>query len=131
MAKNVLLVDDDHVFNFLTRNIINGFGFGDKINVAMNGEEALKIIDELRGTSQLPDLILLDINMPIMNGFEFLEEFNKLSFKKKERMLIAIVTSSTEQEDIDRANLLGIKYFLSKPVRPGDISRLLEEEKVL
>jgi CheY-like chemotaxis protein len=116
--KNVLLVDDDVVFTFLNRKVIASLDFVSEIDTAQNGQQA---IDLLHKSSQearrLPDIILLDLNMPIMDGFGFLEAFKHLDLPKKDKVKIIIVTSSMHPEDIQRARDYGITSYLTKPLR--------------
>ncbi|MDB5282597.1 MAG: response regulator, partial [Bacteroidota bacterium] len=87
--KKILLVDDSQPFNFLTRLVLTQNGVNCKIDEALNGKTALDYINK---SAECPDIILLDINMPVMDGFEFLAEFKKLS--KCANTRIYILTSS-------------------------------------
>jgi CheY-like chemotaxis protein len=117
MKKNILLIDDDYIFNFLTRTVIVKMGFADDIKVALNGQEALDLISEHQKRSGcLPDFIFLDLNMPIMSGFEFLEIFRNMDFEGKEKIQIAIVSSSSDIGDIEKAHSYGIRHFIAKPI---------------
>lgn len=116
--KNVLLVDDDFVFTFLNKKIISSLKFVNEINTAQNGVQALQLLNaSADGTVSLPDIILLDLNMPIMDGFGFLDEFQKLSLPHKERIKIIIVTSSMHPEDFQRAKDYGVTSYLTKPLK--------------
>jgi CheY-like chemotaxis protein len=118
MMKNVLLVDDDFVFTFLNKKIISSLKFVNEINTAQNGVQALQLLNaSADGTVSLPDIILLDLNMPIMDGFGFLDEFQKLSLPHKERIKIIIVTSSMHPEDFQRAKDYGVTSYLTKPLK--------------
>jgi CheY-like chemotaxis protein len=117
--KNVLLVDDDNIANFLSTKTLERMGYANQIDTALNGQEALSLFNEYyQGTRQLPDLILLDINMPIMDGFEFLEAFRKLRLPRIEEVRVVIVTTSIHPNDLERAKALGVKHYLTKPLTP-------------
>ena len=126
IKKNVLLIDDDQVFNLLNQKTIQHMGVANEIHIAMNGKEALELInDYYRGAKIMPEIILLDLNMPIMDGFSFIEAFHKLSVPNKEKTLIIIVSSSQNEADIKRAEALGIHNYLSKPLLEEDLKAVL------
>ena len=122
MAKSVLLVDDDKVLNFLTAKSFKKSGLVQKIEVAYNGREALNY---LLHATEIPDFILLDIGMPVMNGFEFLDEYCKLDLKKRPK--IAIYTGSIEEADQEKAKSYeDIVEFIIKPLTPQNLDRIAE-----
>lgn len=126
MKKNVLLVDDDHIFNYLNQRIIQKMGFTDEIHSARNGQEAIELLNQyLTGTTALPDIIFLDLNMPVMDGFAFLEAFKRMNMPGKEKISIIIVTSSQDPKDIQRAKDLGVDHYLSKPITEEGIKTAL------
>jgi CheY-like chemotaxis protein len=115
--KNVLLVDDDDIFNFLNKKTIQKLGLASEIHTVVNGQDAINLINKyFQKSLMIPDIILLDINMPIMDGFGFIEAFNKLSLPGIEKVKIIIVSSSDNPDDIDRAKKLGVSQFLTKPI---------------
>lgn len=115
--KNILLVDDDSIANFLIEKIVQSTGLAERIFKALNGREALEVfLSADAEQTTLPEVVLLDLNMPIMNGFEFIQAFQSLEFEGKKNILIILVTSSDNPSDIERARELGIKYYLTKPI---------------
>jgi CheY-like chemotaxis protein len=114
--KNILLVDDDHICNFLSKKALQQIGYVSEIYVALNGKEALGFFNEFENPHSLPDIILLDLNMPVMDGFGFLEAFKKLSIPEKENIKIIVVTSSNDPNDVARAKTFGINQYLTKPI---------------
>jgi CheY-like chemotaxis protein len=126
MKKNVLLVDDDHIFNYLNERIIQRMGFSDEIHSARNGQEAIDLLNKyLSGSSALPDIIFLDLNMPVMDGFAFIEAFKRMNMPGKEKISIIVVTSSQDPQDIARAKSLGIDHYLTKPITEDSIKKAL------
>ena len=110
-------MDDDAIMNFLNTKTLERMGIAKRIHTALNGKEAIDLFnDYYTGSSALPDLVLLDLNMPIMDGFQFIELFKKLRIPNSEKIKIVIVSSSNDKRDIMRAKALGIEHFLSKPV---------------
>jgi len=126
MKKNVLLVDDDYIFNFLSQSILERIGITNEVYTALNGKEALSLLGNGTQRRFVPDVILLDLNMPIMDGFTFLEAFNKLNLPDKEKMTIIVVTSSEDPDDIMKARRMGIDHYIPKPVTEKDLRNALE-----
>lgn len=122
--KNVLLVDDDSIFQMLGIKALHRAGVKDtRIRQALNGLQALELLKDL--SIPRPDVILLDLNMPVMNGFEFLEEFNKLSPIEKDDTKVVVVTSSESDSDIKKALELGAAEYLIKPLKDEKLSAVL------
>ncbi len=108
MKKNVLLVDDDHIFNYLNEKIIQRMGFSDEIHSARNGQEAIGSSEPVSFRFEFsPDIIFLDLNMPVMDGFAFIEAFKRMNMPGKEKISIIIVTSSQDPQDIAAGEIAG------------------------
>jgi len=127
--KNVLLVDDDKIFNFINTQMLKQTGIATEIHTALNGKQAIDYLtDSYRETSSVPDVILLDLNMPIMDGFDFLKAFKIMSLpdKEKEHVNIIVITSSENQQDIERARDMGVNHYLTKPLSAESLKHALE-----
>ncbi|MBX7241694.1 MAG: response regulator [Bacteroidia bacterium] len=116
--KSVMLVDDNEIDNIINEKIIESNKFSEEILVFQSGQEAL---DFLKANEQKPDLlpeiIFLDINMPIMDGFQFLEVFEKYGDQLKNKCRIIMLSSSISPKDIDRAaSSIYVKKYLNKPL---------------
>lgn len=116
----ILLVDDNPADNEFHSITIRRTDLCDQIKVVLNGEQALEYLKKTADTDNgevfpKPDIIYLDINMPRMNGFEFLEEYNKLDEKMKVKALV-ILTTSMNPDDAVRAKQLGATGFEHKPL---------------
>jgi len=128
MDKNVLLVDDDSVCNFINEVTLNKLGVAKEIHSALNGQEALDLINGyFLGDRSIPDVILLDLNMPIMDGFQFIEAFKRLEYPKKDKILIVVLTSSANPEDVKKAKSLGVDHYMTKPINEEKLLALLKE----
>src|SRR5688572_108194 len=126
MKKKILVIDDDHVFRFLHSKVIKLSGVDAEILMASHGLEALEIITQiLEKGEQLPTDIFIDLNMPTMNGFEFIRSINDFDFPGKEQIKMIVVTSSVNEADRVIADELGIKYFLTKPLAVKDVAEIL------
>ncbi|NNK90325.1 MAG: response regulator [Saprospiraceae bacterium] len=114
MFDRILLIDDDHPTNLLHRIFIEKSGLSNDITEFTYAETALKWLKEL-DLSDFPCLILLDINMPRMTGFDFLIEFKK-HFPEKYTRKIVMLTTSMNPDDELRAREMGIFDYLTKPL---------------
>lgn len=116
--KKILLIDDDEVFLYLTEAIIMQSILVPLINKFNNGLDALNFIKEnLNKPDQLPEIILLDLSMPIMDGWQFLSEYEKINSQISKPITIYICTSSISPDDIIRAKEINtISDYLIKPV---------------
>lgn len=113
----MLVVEDDKTSAFLLQLLLRDSDLVESISVAGNGEEALDYIKRLEGTGgRYPELIFLDINMPVMDGFEFLEACALSGCLKNKEVRVIILSSSAHHKDISRARNLGVQDYLFKPV---------------
>lgn len=114
--KNVLLIDDDSTFQFIGKALLKYVGIPpENIQSALSGKHAMDLLTST-GKS-LPDLILLDLNMPIMDGFGFLDAFNKLEHPDKNKSKIIVLTSSHNAADMERVKKFGITKYMTKPLQ--------------
>jgi CheY-like chemotaxis protein len=124
--KNVLIVDDDSVFTILNKRILQRTGLAREIHTAENGQEALDLINSYySGSTSFPDIILLDLNMPIMDGFGFIEAFQRITFARKNLAKIIVVSSSEDPRDIEKALKMGASHYLTKPVSENSLRAAL------
>lgn len=124
--KSIILIDDDNTTNFLNKRIIEKLDVADKILIFKNGLEALNYFKELADPDySKSSLIILDINMPVMNGFEFLEHYNALSEDKKAKKLIVMLTTSAIESEKDLALKYKVSDFLSKPLTSEKIMKVI------
>jgi len=116
---NLLIIDDDSISNFVTTRVAESSGIFSEVQIATNGKDALAVFAKAcLGTVAVPDVVLVDLNMPVMSGFDFIEALNSLSFPNKERLEIVIHTASEDSLDLQRARTLGINHYLIKSNKP-------------
>ena len=114
----VLLIDDNDIDNFINERMITTNYFSKAVVVKNSGENALEYLKQNQDNgSELPQLIFLDLNMPVMDGFAFLAEYEKLPATVRDKCKIIVLSSSISPEDINRAstNPLVVKY-VNKPL---------------
>ncbi|HYG38542.1 MAG TPA: response regulator [Cytophagales bacterium] len=123
----VMLVDDNDTDNFISKRIIEITKFAKRIEIKNSGKSALEYLEKNRNNiSELPDLIFLDINMPIVDGFVFLFEFERFAEAIKNKCKIIILSSSDNKRDIDKiVNNDYVVKFITKPLTEN----VLEEIK--
>jgi CheY-like chemotaxis protein len=113
--SSVFIVDDDLVFHFIMKKLFAKTNLNLNTNYFFNGLEA---IDELKKNNAIPDLILLDINMPVCDGWQFLDEFKKLKDLFDKEIMVYLVSSSNDVSDINKSKEYKdeIKEFYNKPM---------------
>ncbi|WP_299970713.1 response regulator [uncultured Roseobacter sp.] len=124
VLQKALLIDDDTVTNLMHQRLIRRSGLIAQVDVATDGEAALRHLDE---SDRMPDLIVLDINMPGMNGFEFLEAYvPRLASEGSGNPLIAMVSTSEAREDREQAMANpNVHCFINKPLNEAAIRDLV------
>lgn len=127
--KTLTLVDDDDIFVFLTTKIIEQTNLVDLIKGFGNGLDAINFLKENKNNvDALPDIILLDLNMPIMNGWQFLEEYNKLNPTIGKKITIYICSSSISPDDITRAKTISeVSDYIIKPITKDKLIDLIKK----
>jgi CheY-like chemotaxis protein len=128
LIKNIFLVDDDATFVFMTKKIIRSTAIDSEINEFPDGEAAIDFLkDHLDHTEPLPDVIFLDLNMPIMDGWGFLEEYVSLEPKMKKKVKLYIVSSSISPHEIERAKQFSsVSDFIIKPLVKEKFIEIIE-----
>lgn len=124
MLDLILCVDDDPITLMLSKMVISRSSFAKEIVTAQNGEEALNYFDELRlnnlgsEINYYPRLILLDLNMPIMGGWEFLDLFSKTEYVTNfEKTKVIVLSSTIDPFDIEKSKKYPMVFdFVSKPI---------------
>ncbi len=124
----VLIVDDDETSIFLSEIILERNRFASEIHSSANGEQAIQFLldhcSEIASSiTGCPEVILLDINMPVMDGFEFLEVFTTNAAISNSSKVV-ILTSSNNPRDIEMAHKFGINTFINKPLTDDKILQI-------
>lgn len=125
---NICIIDDDDIYQFTVIKTLESLKLANKIIAFSDGEEALNFfIENLNKSAELPDVVLLDINMPIMDGFQFMEEYVKIKPKVGKKITIYMVSSSVDPVDIERAKSISeISDYIIKPIKSGELKSIME-----
>ncbi|AHM61191.1 two-component response regulator [Flammeovirgaceae bacterium 311] len=126
--KKILLVDDDPISNYVTEELIREKGICQNIITVTDGKQALNFLQQDRDETSTEAgciLILLDLNMPVMDGFEFMEELEARQLH--ERVKVAVLTSSDNHKDISQAQQFGFTAYLQKPLVVEEVSSLVDQ----
>lgn len=119
--ETILLVEDDDTINFYNEYVIKGLELSQNVEITLNGREALDYLEaRVEEGVGLPELIFLDINMPVMNGFEFIEEFERKGWEGS--TLVVMLTTSIHPNDLARAKqYTSIAEYVHKPLMEDDL----------
>ncbi|MEO6721030.1 MAG: response regulator [Ferruginibacter sp.] len=130
----VLLIDDDEPTNFISSLLLEERNCAEQIKIAESGQKALNYLtnaERIPPDSErfpCPDIIFLDINMPAMNGWEFLDNYRKLEHTQRGKVIIIMLTTSLNPDDKIRAqNIPEISGFENKPLTGEMIDRVLDK----
>jgi CheY-like chemotaxis protein len=125
--KCVLLIDDNKATNFLHETLFEELDVSERIVIAYNGKDGLAHLDRVAGGDDYPELILVDIHMPVMDGFDFLEGYRQRQYHEKYDSLVVMLTTSTNPRDVDRILAAGFAEYLPKPLAEENILELVRK----
>ncbi len=125
-----LLVDDDPTTNYLNRKLLQRLAVTVQVREALNGREALDLLAASCTAPEAPAcpaLIFLDVNMPVMDGFAFLEAYQQLPLAQQRAIVIVMLTTSLHSADVQRAAQLPVAGFLTKPLTAEKVAQVLAD----
>lgn len=136
MGKNklrLMIIDDDEINNFILIRLIKETGVSIICNSALNGQKALKKLERWHRNEGIdfPDIILLDLEMPVMDGFAFLERYEKQFLNYYPHVQLYMVSSSIRTEDRSRAkSFVSVSNFISKPLPITALMEIIDQYKL-
>ena len=129
LLKKMTLIDDDEIFVFLTKKAIEKSQLVEVVKVFGNGLDALNYLKKnVKHPEALPEIIVLDLSMPIMDGWQFLEEFVEISPRIDRAIMIYICSSSISPDDIAKAHQISsVSDYIIKPVTKEKLIEIIEK----
>jgi CheY-like chemotaxis protein len=116
------LIDDEEISVFYTKNLLKINQFSSEVRSFFNAHEALAELESLVGSEEFPEFIFLDLNMPTLNGWDFLHAYHELPKEATKKCTLYILSSSVDENDIKRSKIHeNVRDFLSKPLEKMDL----------
>jgi CheY-like chemotaxis protein len=116
MKKRILIIDHDKQLNKINENVLLTAGIVNELHITGNGQEALNYFrSRIENNHPLPQIVIFDLHLPVLSGFEFIDEFAKLDFPGKAGIELVVFTYSSSVRDRERALSKGIRHYLPKP----------------
>lgn len=133
IVNAVCVIDDDDIYQFTISRLFKITQAANKILFFRNGQEAINyFLEESQNPEKLPDVIFLDINMPIMDGWDFLNEYIPLKQKLSKKITLYMISSSVDYKDIERVKTLQeVTDYVLKPITKEKVTALLEKANKL
>ena len=124
---DICLIDDDRIYQFAAKKTLEATGMAGNVITFFNGQDAITYLEShLTDSSSIPDVIFLDINMPIMNGWQFLEAYKELTKKLAKHVTVYMVSSSIDEYDIKKSKeYQSVSDYVLKPVNKEKFRQLL------
>jgi CheY-like chemotaxis protein len=127
--RTVMLIDDNEIDNLINQKMIEAASITENIYPHTGAKSAIEFLKNMErldvAEKVLPDVIFLDIDMPLMDGFQFLDEFEKLNDNTKKKCRIVMLTSSINPQDFNRSKKYdNVKLYLNKPLSHDSIQKL-------
>jgi CheY-like chemotaxis protein len=120
--NSILLIDDNEIDLFIAESIVKSTAFAKRVYKECSGVNALNFLKSLTNEQDLPEIIFLDINMPVMDGFEFLKAFEALPAAIRKKPKIIMLSSSLVREEREKAmKFPSVIKYISKPLQLEDI----------
>ena len=123
--NSVCIIDDDSIFVYIVKRLMDERNFCDSIIEFENGKEGIEGVLELNTKNKLPNIIFLDLSMPIMSGWEFLDAFAEAKISNKETIKIIVMSSSINPNEIEMIKAYPmVTDYIVKPITPSDLEKI-------
>lgn len=125
---NISIIDDDPIYQFTARKMLERLGIVNEITLYSDGDTALDALKQIDNPSVYPDIFFVDINMPVCGGWEFIERLREINQTGLNGSKIYVVSSSIDKEDEERAaKTEGVRGYIVKPLSKNLLLKLLTE----
>jgi CheY-like chemotaxis protein len=129
MCVKLLVVDDDEIVHFMVKRNLRSLTEEISSRFYYDGKQAIEFLSQIESLNELPDCILLDLNMPTFDGWDFLQQFDKLKSSIKEKVSIYILSSSLDPNDILKAKSFEtVDGYINKPINKESLLKLIKEK---
>ena len=126
--NSILLIDDDKITIYLQKTLVESMDICQHVFVCKNGLEALYFLAaRYEAGESFPDLILVDLNLPVLDGFDFLEAYKQSGYHLQYTTLVYVLTTSRNPRDVERVEQLGIAPYLTKPLVEDNLWHMYED----
>ena len=124
--KSVCIIDDDSIFLYIAKRLMKESHFCEKIMVFNNGQHGMNgLLDLYETEKEIPSIIFLDLSMPIMSGWEFLESLPNTPISKVENLKIIVMSSSINPNEIEQIKAYPmVTDYIVKPINPSDLKKI-------
>lgn len=122
--RSILLIDDSPAARFLHASLIEDLQLAQELLVAANGRDGMALFDKKAQAGAPPELVLLDLKMPVMDGFDFLNLYRQKGYAERYRTLLAVLTTSSDPRDVWHLQQFGFAQYVPKPLIPEDLKAL-------
>ncbi|MEM9981814.1 MAG: response regulator, partial [Bacteroidota bacterium] len=131
-VDKVFIIDDDSIFLYSLQKLLTNFDFAKEVKTFVDAEEAIIFFeDHANQPTLLPELIFLDIAMPMMSGWEFLQDFEVLYHQISKKMDLFVVSSSISKLDIEKAKSYPVVVdYITKPITSQVLQQILQKQRV-
>lgn len=131
MINMACIIDDDNIYVSLIKKIIKAKNLCSELLIFNNGQQSMTYFEENTDNNKIPEIIFLDLNMPVMDGWEFLEKFSEIKDELKKEIKLYVVSSSINPSDVNRAKSSpSVQDYLVKPVHIKDLETIFLQKAV-
>lgn len=131
MVNTACIIDDDNIYVSLIKKIIQSKNLCSELLIFNNGQQSMNYFKENINKDKIPEIILLDLNMPVMDGWEFLEKFSKIKDNLQKEIKLYVVSSSINPSDVNRAKSSpAVQDYLIKPVHIKNLESIFLQKAI-